>query len=575
MSLVLDTKFFSQDFKDRLLACFKNLDEEIGGIIMKSENFQALDFLMEKFQEKVRCIYIDQPYNTGNDEFIYKDEYRHSSWLSMMWDRLLLARNVLCKDGLIFVSIDDNEQARLKILLDKIFGDTNILAELAWDLGTGTAAGHFVRSHEYIFCYAKDKQLLPNFKYDGDEDIISERAIKKVSKGNPLSSIEFPAGIEIEDVDNIEFEGTIGGSEIVEIEGKMVFENGKLKYPVTLKAGWAMRDQIISWLRGEETYDSKGQKVLRFFFDRNGKLQYEKVRGTINPKTILRNIASTRKGTAIIEDIFGERMMAFPKPVELISYLVKIVTDKERQDNIVDFFAGSGTTAHAVLNLNVEDGGNRKYILVEMGDYFDTLLKPRIQKLMYSKEWKDGKPVSNEGIKHMFKYLYLEQYEDTLNNIVFSDLSKTAQETLSEFGDYFLKYMLDYETRESPARLAVKQFENPFDYKLNIISGSEERSETVDLVETFNYLLGLEVERIRVFEDNNRKYRAVFGRKGDSKIAVIWRSIEGINYEKDRDFLENTILKNEKSNTIYINGKDSLIPGAEPLEPEFKRLMGA
>jgi adenine-specific DNA-methyltransferase len=115
-SLVLDTKFFSQDFKDRLLACFKNLDEEIGGLIMKSENFQALDFLMEKFQEKVKCIYIDQPYNTGDDEFIYKDDYQHSSWLSMMWDRLLLARNVLCKDGLIFVSIDDHEQARLKIL---------------------------------------------------------------------------------------------------------------------------------------------------------------------------------------------------------------------------------------------------------------------------------------------------------------------------------------------------------------------------------------------------------------------------------------------------------------------------
>lgn len=295
---------------------------------------------------------------------------------------------------------------------------------------------------------------------------------------------------------------------------------------------------------------------------------------TFTPKTIWAEKGMrTDVGQELLDDVMGNRIFRSPKPVELIMQAIQLSANAT--DYILDFFSGSGTTAHAVLDLNKKDKVNRKYILVEMGEYFNTIMKPRIQKVMYSKDWKGGKPQSSDGISHIFKYQYLEQYEDTLNNIAFLGLDRKVQETLEGFDDYFLRYMLDYETKESPTRLALKHFENPFDYKLKITTNeNEERTENIDLVETFNYLLGIHVERIRVFEDENRKYRVVFGRKEDKKITVIWRNTESIDFRKDKKFVENTILNNGKYERIYVNG-DSFISNALPIEPEFKRLMGA
>src|SRR5690606_23321787 len=232
------------------------------------------------------------------------------------------------------------------------------------DLGSGTAAGHFTRAHEYILVFAKEKISLKNFSYSGEADIISERAVKKISKGNPASQITFPSGIYFEGKE-AKFEGLIGRSEKIKIvEGKLEFKDGKLLNEVTLEAGWAMRDQILSWLAGEETYDSKGQKVLRFYFSKKGVLQYEKERGVVNPPSVLRKIASTKKGTEEIDELFGAKIMDFPKPSALLKYLYSVVTNNN--DIVLDFFAGSGTTAQAVLELNKEDGGNRKFILVQL-----------------------------------------------------------------------------------------------------------------------------------------------------------------------------------------------------------------
>lgn len=374
-------------------------------LFIEGENLEVLKALQKAYYGKVKCIIIDPPYNTGSDSFIYPDKFSekkedylkrigdkdeegflmkeglfrknskdsghyHSNWLSMMYPRLFLAKNLLRDDGVIFVHIDDNEVHNLRMVMNEIFGEENILSELIWDLGTGTAAGHFTRAHEYILVYAKNKDFLPNFIYNGSgENNISERAVKRISKGNPASKITFPAGIEFEGTEAV-FEKQLGKKEIVKIiDGKMIFKNGKLAKPVTLEAGWAMRNQILSWLEGKETYDSKGQKVIRFFFDKKGVLQYEKERGFINPQTVLRNIASTRKGTIDVEYLFGKSIMDFPKPVDLLKYLARLVT--KSGEIILDFFAGSGTTAHAVLELNKEDSGNRKFILVQMPEPCD------------------------------------------------------------------------------------------------------------------------------------------------------------------------------------------------------------
>ncbi len=226
----------------------------------------------------------------------------------------------------------------------------------------------------------------------------------------------------------------------------------------------------------------------------------------------------------------------------------------------LDYFAGSGTTGHSIIELNREDDGKRKYILIEMGEYFDKVTKPRIQKVIYSKDWKDGKPVSREGISHCFKYIRLESYEDTLNNLELKR-DKTQQSTLdlnNQFNeDYLLSYMLDVETDGSASLLNINEFTKPFDYKLKITRNNETQIVKVDLPETFNYLIGLIVETI----DEVQGFKVITGKSlQDEKLLVIWRNTQ----EKDNKTLDEFFLKqqyNTRDNEfdrIYVNGDNNL-----------------
>jgi adenine-specific DNA-methyltransferase len=235
-----------------------------------------------------------------------------------------------------------------------------------------------------------------------------------------------------------------------------------------------------------------------------------------------------------------------------------------------------------VINLNRRDGGKRKYILVEMGDWFETVMLPRIKKVVFCEKWKDGKPNGGNGVSHFLKYLYLEQYEDTLNNL---ELPREQEGQLAweRFGDeYLLRYMLDFETQGSPCLLNLEQFQDPFAYKLKVQEGDEIKERVVDLVETFNYLLGIHVKKMRQFQDNGRLYRAVLGEKDGKRIVIVWRPLVGLNGNKtalrrDQRFIEGTVLptllgEGKKPDRLLVNGI-CYVPDAEPIEPEFKRLM--
>lgn len=312
-------------------------------------------------------IYIDPPYNTGNKDFVYndkfvdsEDDYRHSKWLSFISKRLCIARNLLKKTGMIFISVDDNEYANLKVFMDECFGNKNCLSTLVWDLGTGTSAGHFTRAHEYILVYCFDKGNVENFS--GGEGIIDDRAIKKLSKKNHEFEYTFKAGTKCEAEDDFELCGEWGGSEKTKlVSGRFFCKNKKLLYDVTLSACWTQKNQMDTFFSGKETFDSKGQKVKEFYFRNNGKLYCRKERNKINPPSVLRDIATTKKGTKILSEILGELPFDFPKPVELITFLLSLCDNKT---TILDFFAGSGTTLHATMQLNAEDGGHRQCILV-------------------------------------------------------------------------------------------------------------------------------------------------------------------------------------------------------------------
>ena len=221
---------------------------------------------------------------------------------------------------------------------------------------------------------------------------------------------------------------------------------------------------------------------------------------------------------------------------------------------VLDYFAGSGTTAHATIALNREDGGHRKYILVEMGDHFDTVLKPRIEKVVYSPDWKDGKPTAaNKGISHCFKYMTLESYEDALNNIELEDKSAGLLEGMKD--EYLLTYMLDLESRGS--LIKTDDFRHPFDYTLKIAVDSSGASEKrkVDLVETFNYLIGLKVDQYVRAEEKGYAYVDGRNPKGE-RVLVFWRDTEKIpNAELNKELEKLGVNPaNKEFDLVYVNG---------------------
>ena len=267
----------------------------------------------------------------------------------------------------------------------------------------------------------------------------------------------------------------------------------------------------------------------------------------------LYNVATNEDADAEQTNIFGKILFQHAKPSELIRLFVSASTYNYSDSYILDFFAGSGTTAHAVINQNRSDNGCRKYILVDMGSCIDDTAKPRVMKAVYSKDWNNGKPVSREGISHCFKYLRLEQYEDTLNNL---ELPKETDDDGLFAGqfrtDYTLGYMLDAEAEDS--LLNMQWFDHPFDVKMKITKGTETTVQTIDLVETFNYLIGLEVDTMEWPADGLCIVQGSMRQGG--RTAVVWR-----DKDKVTDDSLKTLLTGRKwdARRIFLNGDSAVI----------------
>ena len=403
-----------------------------GNKIIHGDNLEALKSLLPEYEGKVKCIYIDPPYNTGNEGWTYNDNVnhpkilkwlgevvgkegddlsRHDKWLCMMYPRLQLLHKLLANDGIIFISIDDYEYHNLIAITNEIFGIKNKIATSIWDLGTGTQAGHFVRAHEYILVYAKNKELVPNFK--GGEGFIKHSALKKISYKNPSSEFTFPKGTRFDgDLELVEFWG--GSEKTTLVSGKMIAKKGKLLNEVTLSAGWAMKSQMQNWFYedSENTYDTKGQKVNEFYFNKSGVLTYIKEKSVTNPPTVLRNIANTKSGSSELTSIIGPNIFDFPKPSELIRFLLKLVVSDN--DIVLDSFAGTGTTGQAVLQLNKEENFNLNFILIELEDYADEVTAERI-KCVAKGYGKDSKKVEGTDGNFNFYELGLPLFDENQN----------------------------------------------------------------------------------------------------------------------------------------------------------------
>ena len=570
--LVLDTKHFDESWKNKLIGEISenhNLDEWLDGLMINSENFQALNLLQERYREQVKCIYIDPPYNTEEDEFNYKDNYQHSSWNSLIYDRIERSSNLLSnKKWVFFSSISDEEFPNLTQICRDIFKQDNQIWIIEWNSTksvTNTALISNWHTHNLIFAKNKNyyKDHRTEFRLpDSPKDFSNpDNDPRWPWKADPFQ-VWWERPNQLYGITNPNTQQTYYPNE---------WNSWKNDYKTYLNL--VEDNRIIFWVSWETWPQRK-----RFWTEAEERWKVA--------KTWWDDIETTTNWTQLLKRIFWKCPFKNPKPVGLISKFAELTT--KENEILLDYFAWSGTTWHAVINLNREDWkdggemGKRKYILVEMGEYFNTVTKPRIQKVIYSEDWKDGKPVSRKGSSHAFKYLRLESYEDALNNLKLQR-SETQQWVLfapenAEFReDYMLQYMLDTESQGSI--LSVDHFAHPFDFEMRITRDNETRVTRVDLVETFNYLIGLVVEH--TYEA--RGYRVVKWRTLDGeRTLIVWRDIEMHSNDDLNKFLQKSAYNpnDTEFDRIYVNGDNTIEnkPGEQIwkvmlIEEEFKKRM--
>ncbi len=491
--LPVDTIYFSDDLKERLLEKLTekaDLDDLLDGVLIKSENWQALNLLLRKYKEKVQTIYIDPPFNKEQDaDYLYNVKYKDSTWISLLEDRLWLAKELLSDRGSIFVNSDDNGNMYVRLLMEQIYGMENFRNEIIWCYekpGGPTDRLKNNHSNVYFFGKSKDSLLIPIFVPRKGETELTKR------------------------------EGRWG----TDYEGK-------------ISPDWWIDIPSFATMMtaGERTKHSIGVDFL------------------------------TQQPEKLLQKIIG-------------------MSSKEG-DLALDYFLGSGTTTAVAHKLK------RKWIGIEMGEHFWSVVLPRMKKVLaydksgISKE-KDVKEKYNEKTAGgFFKYQILEQYEDTLDNIELTP-NEQAQSLFKDV--YLLKYFLDYETRESPYLLNIEHLKNPFSYKLkvNLEEVGEPEEIVVDIPETFNYLLGLKAKKIKV-RRNGRKYLFILGEKDGKEIAIVWREYDDKwneeDFKKDKEFIIKE-LESWAPYIVYVNGQSVLTPKlgkhtveVRYIEPEFKRLM--
>lgn len=367
----------------------KSLTDKVSlhdNLIIHGDNLKALKALLPLYAGKVKCIYIDPPYNTGNENWVYNDNVnspmmqdwlgkvvdredltRHDKWLCMMTPRLKLLRDLLKEDGVIFISIDENEEHRLRMLMDEIFNENHV-ATFVWAGrgGKGGTTSEVEMNHEYIECYARNVDAIDL------EPVVTIQAEGNYrdSKGSYSRELlrQWGQGDRREDRPSM--------------YSPITAPNGTIVYPLR-------RDSSEGrWRFGEASVRKMQENGdLDFVKDSNGQFTvYRKIRegkrSELATDSLLLDKGTASSGTIELKKIFGEKVFDNVKPTTLIEHLVELATYKDNNAVILDSFAGSGTTAHAVLDLNKEDGGNRRFILIECEDYADSITAERVRRVI-------------------------------------------------------------------------------------------------------------------------------------------------------------------------------------------------
>lgn len=594
---MVDTALFADSFKQRLLANIEDIEASLGGVVINGDNFQALNLAKYRYRANIDFTYIDPPYNTVHSKIAYKNQFEHSSWLALISNTLPFTRDLFGEIYSFGFAIDDYEYNNAFHCLRGHFTECDVSTIVINHHPQGSG-GRLSRTHEYyIVASPKDAPQYLGFpKEDETEDrqfmrsgtadnnyraprgggvgrwrsfyaLLVDPSTKKVVGAEPPPPLgtDYPTGPTADGLQRIYPINTTGEERV----WRSSYETGKVR---------AANGELIVTDRG----------AVKQLIDHQDK------RETLFSNWIGADFNAGTNGTNVLDNLGLGGIFDYPKSVKTLEQSFWMQSFGKTNFTVLDYFAGSGTTAHATISLNRHDNALRKYVLVEQGEYFETVLKPRIQKVVFSADWAGGKPTSSEtGISHCFKAIKLESYEDTLNNLqlrrtpaqgdLLNQLPKEAKD------DYLLRYMLDVESRGS--LLSVEDFKKPFDYSLNIAVDSAGAFEPrkVDMVETFNYLIGLRVKHIDA--QPQRGFVTVTGTlpSGESCL-VLWRDCDKIDYDELRRMANRLDIEaaNNPYAVIYING-DHNIPASytpaegedaagwahkiRPIEPEFLERM--
>ena len=600
--LVVDTQHFDCDFTDRLLAALSDagpLDEQMNGLLVHGENFQALRLLKRRYSGQVRCVYIDPPYNTASSSILYKNDLKDSSWLSLMHDRVLLAKTLLADDGILCCAIDDEEAWRLRSLLQRVFDKEIGVAPVRSTPIGRTSVGKLSPTHEYALFYGgenagpgaliKTEKQKQRYPLSDDRGHYAWRNLLRTGTNDRRADrpkLYYPIFVSDDDTlraprmewdeHNTEYR-VLEHARADETVVWPVKEQDGNKIEKNWERGWERVSKEASEYRVHRIDDGAGgQKISIHFAQRMDEHSV--------PKTWWDDskYASSNHGAKVLKDLFVDNPFDFPKSVPLVEDCIRASGGGEHDAYILDFFAGSGSTGHAVINLNREDDGPRRYVLVEMGHHFDTVILPRIKKIVHSPDWKNGKPVSRKGVSQLLKCVRLESYEDSMDSLEATPPSHEQAGLLADnpelAEDYRLRYALSVEMSGN-ACLLGKEFKDPFAYALSVVRGGARQEVRVDLPETFNWLIGLRVETRRWVDG----VLAITGTDASGRqCLILWRNLGEMEHGAlDAWFDNNRGRLSETLDFIYVNGDHTLNAmrrtgetwTAEAIEPLFRELM--
>ena len=537
--LVLDTKFFSLQFKHKLLADIEGLDEQTNGLLIKSENLQAINLLTRTFSSNVRGCYIDPPFNLGeNADYLYRVDYKDSTWLTLLYDRVLGIKKLLMDDGSIFVRCSHDGNMILRQLLNQTYGQDNYRNEIVLrraeetkgDLNKqfGTIKSITV-NYDNLYWYSK----YPNSRFS--------KIIKPISAEK--SDAHWHSFWKALDRPTMRYE--ILGIDLSNHYGQWMWEKNR--------AFAAVKNYEIY----QEQFEPKGISLEDYWVQTGKSLEFVKRDGDkigsikywIPPRT------ETMADTNWL-DIKGYANKWGFKTENSEGVLKRVIDSlSEKDDYIIDCFLGSGTTAAVALKLQ------RKFIGIDMGDHISKIAYPRLKYVLNGEKSGISNSCTYRG-GGCFKYIRLEQYEDTLNNLEVNDgFGKPDNES------YVLRYMLDTETRDS--LINTKDFVRPFDYTIKTTRDNELVDTPVDLVDTFNYLIGLHVDSIHWHKDDN--ICVVEGTTHIEKehALVIWRNQDVIKNDDLNDFFrkQDYSTLDREFDVIYVNG-DNTLPNLKSQEED-------